>query len=681
MTILQSDIKLVKSQVMDDVPEGGGPPSSAVVIDGASNEIFADVSNSDRVIGRVSARKVHLSIQSHDTDTYLGANLLVATPPNDPNVSITIFAGTVFETRAQAINRLEAYLGTGVNYAGFLYGNHIQGQRSLQILQRTDELPPIGGTLVLTKLEGFSGEYKQYVRITEATVVLRTFTDAQGDYTRYVLTLKLSDPLLVDFAGFDVTRAEPTKAQTALATKISESIVTDAAKYQGVVELEEEALIGDFTIKAETIFTQLVPSAQIETAIADARTNQVSAVPVAVGGPISRTVTMVVANAGTGSGYIGGAILPGTLRGAPNWGAIHTDKNGVIYDQTGTALGTVDYENGLVTYTAGIGNSGSVAIPYTYTPAAVPPTVNESMGFTITTENRSQVFVRTLASPPTPGTLNVSYSVAGRWYVLRDDGTGALRGATSAYGAGVVNFATGTVSVTLGALPDVDSAVIFQWVNATVTETNNVSILAGGKFFWPVNSTGNVSLTNGSEAIKPGTVTISWTVGSLRTLTDNGAGLLTGYGTGFVNYAKGTIMLQPESLPPKGTIISVSFNRTAKVASTVSVASGSGSFGTTNIKPGSISLVVPGQLRGQYLGNSIVNWGAASSYRLVDDGVGGLDALIGNTRVHVGTVNYAAGTFLLTANTVVPFASAAQVVAYDNVFIADDNVLGMFTST
>lgn len=683
MTILQGDIKLVKSLVMDDVPEGGGAPSSSVVIDGASNEIFADISNSDRVVGRVSARKLHLSIQSHDTDTYLGANLTVATPPNDPNVSVTIFAGTVFEKRAAAISRLEGYLGIGVNFAGFLYGNHVEGQRSLQILQRTDELPSIGGTLVLTKLEGAPGAFVQYVRITEASVALRTFTDAQGDYTRYVLSLKISDPLLADFPGFDASRSEPGKAAMALATKISESIVTDSARYQGVVKLEEAGAIGDFTIKAETIFTQLVPSAQIETPIADARTNQVSAVPIAVGAKITRSVSTNVAGNGTGAGYIGGAIVPGSMRGTPSWGAIHTDKAGILYDGA-TPIGTVDYENGLVSYTAGIGNSGNVTIPYEYSPAAVPQSVTQSAGFRITQENRSLSYVRTMEPPPSPGTLSISYAVAGRWYVLRDDGTGALRGVSSAYGAGIINFTTGTVSVTLGALPDVGSALIFQWIETKTTSTNNVDVLTGGKFFWPFNTSGEVSVENGSEAIKPGTLSVSWTnnLGNTVTVTDNSAGLLTGAaGSGTVNYAKGTFKLVPASMPPVGAPITVAFNRTTKAAATATIASGSGSLGATGIKPGSVSFVLTGQLKGQYLANAVVNWGPPASYRITDDGAGGLDVLIGTTRVHVGTINYAAGTFVLNANTVIPTASAAQIVAYDNVFIGTNNGLDMFVQS
>ena len=55
MTILAGDIKLVASQVMDDVAEGGGAPTSTVIADGVSNAIFNDISEVDRAMGRVAS--------------------------------------------------------------------------------------------------------------------------------------------------------------------------------------------------------------------------------------------------------------------------------------------------------------------------------------------------------------------------------------------------------------------------------------------------------------------------------------------------------------------------------------------------------------------------------------------------------------------------------------------------
>ena len=64
MAILTGDIKLVASQVMLDVPEGGGAPTSNVIQDATSNAIFPDISELDRAGGRVNLRKVHVSVQT-----------------------------------------------------------------------------------------------------------------------------------------------------------------------------------------------------------------------------------------------------------------------------------------------------------------------------------------------------------------------------------------------------------------------------------------------------------------------------------------------------------------------------------------------------------------------------------------------------------------------------------------
>ena len=67
MPILTGDIKLVASQVMNDVPEGGGAPTATVIADGVSNAIFPDISELDRAGGRVNLRKLHVTVQTDDT--------------------------------------------------------------------------------------------------------------------------------------------------------------------------------------------------------------------------------------------------------------------------------------------------------------------------------------------------------------------------------------------------------------------------------------------------------------------------------------------------------------------------------------------------------------------------------------------------------------------------------------
>lgn len=59
---------------MADVPEDGRP-SAQVIEDGASNDIFIDVSDANRLLGNVSLRQVTVAVQTGDTDTLMGLNV------------------------------------------------------------------------------------------------------------------------------------------------------------------------------------------------------------------------------------------------------------------------------------------------------------------------------------------------------------------------------------------------------------------------------------------------------------------------------------------------------------------------------------------------------------------------------------------------------------------------------
>ena len=44
----------------------------------------------------------------------------------------------------------------------------------------------------------------------------------------------------------------------------------------------------------------------------------------------------------------------------------------------------------------------------------------------------------------------MSYRAQGKWYDLRDNGAGVLKGSSPEYGVGTVNYGSGTVAVTVG---------------------------------------------------------------------------------------------------------------------------------------------------------------------------------------------------------------------------------------
>ena len=199
MPIQTGDVVLLKSVVMADVPEGGGGPSANVVADGKSNDIFPDVSDANRLLGNVALRQVAVAVRTDDTDTLMGLHI-TATQPQDPAVSVLLFAdGGQFTQRAEAANRVEAWLFAGPMWPGFLLERHIKGMRSIQICLHPSNgslRPAIGQTLWLVQDEGKSTQVAQYVRVTKVSVATRTFVDEKGQaYQATVQTLDLSDPL------------------------------------------------------------------------------------------------------------------------------------------------------------------------------------------------------------------------------------------------------------------------------------------------------------------------------------------------------------------------------------------------------------------------------------------------------------------------------------------------------
>lgn len=674
MPIQASDIRFVQAQVMDDVPEGGGGPTGNLVPDGADNALLSDVSELDRVQGRMNFRKVVLTVRSGDVDTLLGPNVIIDRPPEDPNISIVLFrTGELFDRRADAIARLEAYLNKGPSYAGVLYGNHLAGQRTLLLYQKTDDLPAIDSTMALTKREGYSDEVVEYVRIIEASSELREFEDSSGKFTRYIVTLKLLTPLEHDFAGFDVSRFEITQDQLALKTKPSDTVVADAARYQGVSALEEDGHIGDFTIKVVSPFAQLVPSSQVEVPIPDARTNQLADAAVGSGGTVVQTFNALFTP--TQGLFIGGGFAPGSLQITD--GTITLEDVGGRLMNAGTQVGTVDVENGVASLNSPVFGTAPLALTVTYDPAGTPQAVNQSMGFAITAENRSTSYVRTIEPPPVPGTLALSYRSGGRWYVLKDDGSGAMRGSSSAFGIGNLNLSTGTWAASLGALPDVGSSILLTWVQPDAArDADALTLDNDGRLYWAFNTSGASSLEPGSKSIEPGGLSISWPHESgtgTRTATDDGEGNLIGDATGTVYYARGAMRISPNVLPAPGTTFTVTLASAAKSAASLTLAGGSGSVGMTGVTPGSVSMTVTAQLKWRYLAGAWQSHGAPQAFLVTDDGAGGLRLHVNDELVPCGTFNYAAGTFALTGNLALPQPVVAAILAWDNVYMARES--------
>lgn len=181
-------------------------------------------------------------------------------------------------------------------------------------------------------------------------------------------------------------------------------------------------------------------------------------------------------------------------------------------------------------------------------------------------ENRGFSWVNILKPFPAPGTLAVSYMAQGVWYTLTDDGAGQITGA----GVGTVNYTNGSIAITTQALPDVGSAIIFNWgeKSAFVNRSGQAGFRAP-----------EYALKLDHAGIKPGTLVVKWTSGAvLRTATDNGTGGLTGDAAGEVNYASGDLFLRPQRMPDAGAQFAIEYQWAALTTKSVAVTPDAGGF-------------------------------------------------------------------------------------------------------
>lgn len=544
--IQSDDIQLKKSQVNLDTPDGGGAMTGVEVVDGQSNNLFPDVSALDRTYGRVAMRKVFPAVLTEDTDSYFGVHVIVSKIPTDPLISVALFTtNDWFDRRDAARDKIERYLALGPLWPGHLLEKQLEGQRAIQLCMRPqDEEPKVGQGLGLVENEGLPNEFSQYVRVTKVSSQDRTFFSINNaEVLRKVVTCDISDPLRYTFNGPTVRQYD--EGSTTMAV-CRDTRVANAAKYYGASKLTIPGAINDATITVESIFTQLVPSAQSETPMVDLNAAGQSALYVPGNdGLVSTSVNAPVGP--TTKLYIGSSVMPGTLN-LNIGGSTVLDAGGRLL-MGALEVGTFDYEKGLATFNLSMVDYSGY-IPITFKPAGVPNRVMDTASISIVQDTRGYNYTITLIPSPMPGSLVVSYMAQGKVYYLYDRGDGVLRGSDAAYGSGNINFVTGSVIVTVGALPDANSEIIFAWSKKVDSFTRADMAVAPARL--------EFQLAN--EQCAPGTITITWTVeGVLKTATDDGNGNITGHATGRVNYASSKIMLTPSVLYQQGTEFTVAY--------------------------------------------------------------------------------------------------------------------------
>jgi hypothetical protein len=539
MAILSNDLQLVASAVMNDSEDGGGSRTDSIIVDGQSNNIFEDISTLDRVYGNVSLRKVFCDVRTQDDDKLLGAHAIISKLPGDSQIGVNLFStDDHHDKRPNAASRIENYKGQAGKYLGFLYGTQYKGSRTLTIYQNESApVPSIGDVLLLLNV---AQQQTQYVRIVDLNDSVQNFTDSNGVFTRRVVSIELSTTLQYDFIGAEMSRLD---TQTPNAV-VYNTMVANAAKYYSSRKLDSPAAIGDLSVNVDTVYSQVVPSSQTQIPLVDLNAAG-DAVPL-----IASAANTISFSSGFSLGagvslYLGRPCLPGTLSIAYGGGTV-TDNGGQL-KINGTTVGTIDYQTGLATFSATAPSLGSATI--TYKPAGAPLTVADTDSISVTDNNRSYVYTLNINPPPEPNALRIAYMALGNWYTLADNGTGGLIGQSEGVGSGSINYVTGSCALSLAALPDVGSEIIFSW---------------GKKVDYTDRSGGNLAVSIYKQlshtAINPTSLVISWNDGTPRSLTCNAAGVLSGYGSGSLNSATGEVEFIPTTLPAKDTVISYSYN-------------------------------------------------------------------------------------------------------------------------
>ena len=635
MPITPLDLKLRKSERMTDFDDGGGRMAADEVVDGVMNNVFPDLSDADGIRGAVHLRKVFLHVDTANTDTYLDPFAFLTDLPANENVSVLLFdTKSPTDERADARNYYENYRTRGVKSQFVLYGTHFVGQQTLQVYCRSEiASPDIGDVLCLSIEETGYTPHEQFVKVEEVlSRITTTFTDGGGDFQRDVLIIKLTTALQYEFPGIE----DPVRYTTTPITVVRQTQVADAARYYGFAACEEAPQTGDTIIKIASPYIPAVPATQAETALTDqlAGLGSRAYVPAGTAGSLTMAFSGSASAGAAETRYFGTPYVPGSLNLTIGAVALRDDGSGgiVAVNESDTGWsGDADYQTGAFSIARDVGWSGSVTAAATPAGVVVEQSYTFARGITATNRNLTHVFQ--LPGKPSPGTVVVDYLVLGKWVRLRDTGRGQLAG-NPGEGGGTINYATGSIAITLGGLPDVDSAIVVAW---------GVDVRAR-------NSSGEISIPTpvfrqqlAHGGIEPASLVMTWTSGgSAKTASADAAGAITGDATGSIDVTSGIVEFTTAALPDTGEQFHYAYDWTADLHTetfTPTPSSGHVSITLANA-PAANSVVARWTITAA---NPNGGQGFARGYTVTDNGSGGFNGALSGTN----TINYATGEITL----------------------------------
>ena len=541
MAITQNDLEILKSEIMADTPDGGGLPTGIAVIDGVSNNLFPDVSDIDRLIGRVRLRKVSLAVKTANAELLQATRMLFTELPENPNISVFAFKASSFaDRRVDAQNKIESYLAFGSKWAGHILETQLTGQRVIQIsLGLKDAVPAVGQPLVIVQNEGQTDEYYQYIRPLKVDSVVRDFQrTADQTVSRNVVTIEFGDTLTKTFNGLTVPEFYA-NANTNRRAVLREARVADAAKYYSASRLAEPVVaMTSRQVKINSIYTQVVPSTQVETPLLQLdAANQITTQARGNGViSINQSVTVAVNTAFS----IASGVAVGTLSLTVG-GLTLTDIDGELVGADNIAYASIRYGTGNVTWYSNA-PMGQQTITGTYKAASEVTNIAQT-DYQIVGDNAGYSFVKELAAAPVPNSLKISYTVGGNNYLVHDNGRGLLID-DNGNGRGTLQGSTALLSTE--AIPDAGSYITYSF-GLDLGNTQYTAVTLPKAYH---------KLSLGTDMPK-GDITIAWSTGS-ATLS---SGVITGDATG--KLLGKTILIAPNTTVAPDTRFGLSYNKIA----------------------------------------------------------------------------------------------------------------------
>jgi hypothetical protein len=629
MTIGSLDIKFRQSQRMTDFADGGGRMSAVEIVDGDMNNVFGDRSDLDAILGRVSLRKLFLHVDTLNTDVFLGSFVFLTDPPRDPLVTVTLFnTASAIDVRSSAQTYIENYRIRGAKAQYTLYGNHIAGQMTIQVYCRTETASPdIGDVLSLAVIADGYTPAEQFVRVQQvASRVTTTFEDSQGTFQRDVLIIQITTPLAQAFVGQEdpvrLTGANPPP------TKIYQTTVANAARYYAVKPTTLDADLGDLEVKIDNPYVAIVPSSQAETALVDqlGGLGTLAFVRSSATGALTFSASITAGAGVIITRYFGTPFARRSL--FITIGSVELRDNGageiVATDPVNTGwTGFADYANGAFGISRDVGFSGTVSA--TATAAGAITEQAYSIPIMVTPATRQQTYVYQLPGSPAPGTVAIDFRALGKWIRLSDNGAGQLSG-QAGEGSGTINYASGSVAVTLGALPDIESAVILMWgVDLRARDSHGELTIPTPQYTQQLDHGG----------IDADSLVMTWLSATVaKTATCNASGVISGDATGTLDCIAGVVRFTTSAVADAGYTYAYDYVDPADVRSET--------FTPTPVS-GVVSVTLagvpaaPNSVRASWIGTSASRPLVHRAFSTVDDGAGAW------TGGFSGAINYTSG--------------------------------------